>query len=85
MLALPISQPLFLIAFLLTGAVCGMPVTSEQGDVTIFKIGFLRRMALAAVQQAVLAGVIALAGADFHHFGNNIGKIIHRLSPSLQV
>ena len=62
-----------------------MSVTSEQGGVTIFKIGFLRRMALAAVQQAVLAGVIALVGADFHYLGNNIGKIVHRLSPSLQV
>ena len=83
--ALPISQPLFLIAFLLTGAIRGMPVTSEQGGVVIFKIDFLRRMALAAVQQAVLTGVIALARADFHHFGNNIGKTVHRLSPSLQV
>ena len=44
-----------------------------------------RRAALAAVQQAVLAGIIALVGADFHHFGNNIGKTVHRLSPSLQV
>ena len=85
MLTLPVSQPLFLIMLLLTGAVCGMPVTSEQGGMTIFKIGFLRRMALAAVQQAVLAGIIALVGADFHRFGNNIGKIVHRLSPSLQV
>ena len=85
MLTLPVSQPLFLIMLLLTGAVCGMPVTSKQGGVTIFKIGFLRRVALAAVQQAVLAGIIALAGADFHHFGNNIGKTVHRLSPSLQV
>ena len=85
MLALLVSQPLFIHAFLLTGAVRGMPVTSEQGGMTIFKIGFLRRMALAAVQQAVLAGVIALVGSDFHHFGNNIGKIVHRLSPSLQV
>ena len=62
-----------------------MPVTSKQGGATIFKIGFLRRVALAAVQQAVLAGVIALVGSDFHHFGNNIGKIVHKLSPSLQV
>ena len=85
MLALLVSQPLFLITLLLTGAVCGMPVTSKQGGVTIFKIGFLWRMALAAVQQAVLAGVIALAGADLHHFGSNIGKFVHRLSPSLQV
>ena len=85
MLALPVSHPLFINTFLLTGAVCGMPVASEQGGVTIFKIGFLRRMALAAVQQAVLAGVIALVGSDFHHFGNNIGKIVHKLSPSLQV
>ena len=85
MLALLVSQPLFIHAFLLTGAVRGMPVTSEQGGMTIFKIGFLRRMALAAVQQAVLAGIIALVGADFHRFGNNIGKIVHRLSPSLQV
>ena len=85
MLALLVCPPLFLIAFLLTGAVCGMPVTSKQGGVTIFKIGFLRRMALAAVQQAVLSGVIALVGSDFQHFGNNIGEIVHRLSPSLQV
>ena len=85
MLALLVSQPLFIHAFLLTGAVRGMPVTSEQGGMTIFKIGFLRRMALAAVQQAILAGIIALVGADFHRFGNNIGKIVHRLSPSLQV
>ena len=82
-LALLVCPPLFLIAFLLTGAVRGMPVTSEQGGVTIFKIGFLRRMALAAVQQAVLSGVIAIVGSDFHHFGNNIGKIVHKLSPSL--
>ena len=85
MLALLVCPPLFINAFLLTGAVCGMPVTSEQGGMTIFKIGFLRRVALAAVQQAVLAGIIALVGADFHRFGNNIGKIVHRLSPSLQV
>ena len=85
MLALLVCQPLFIHAFLLTGAVRGMPVTSEQGGVTIFKIGFLRRMALAAVQQAVLTGVIALVGVGFHHFGNNIGKSVHRLSPSLQV
>ena len=84
-LALLVSQPLFLVTLLLTGTVRGMPVTSEQGGVTIFKIGFLRRMALAAVQQAVLSGVIAIVGSDLHHFGNNIGKIVHRLSPSLQV